>query len=193
MAKDFFERIKRQARAKGIEGTSREAREWFRKKAREIRSTPNKILENGDKTVTSPSIGKMYFYFYDAKTKDVLPYWDKFPLTIVIERYRDGFLGLNLHYLSPKARGALFDKLMEYSSDKNLDDRTRLQLSYSLLKGAANVPEFRPTVKRYLNTQMKSRMLEIHPENWLPAVFLPVARFQKASNTKVWSSSRQKY
>lgn len=190
---DFFDRIQRQARAQGIEGTSRASREWFRKKAREIRSTPNKVLESGDKTVSKPSIGNMYFYFYDAKTKEILPYWDRFPLTIVIDVYNDGFLGLNLHYLPPKARGVLLDKLLQYANNDKLDRTTKLKLSYNLLKNASNLKEFRPTIKRYLISQLKSQMLEVHPENWLPSVFLPVARFQKASNTTVWSDSKTKF
>ena len=38
-------------------------------------------------------------FFYDAKTQDKLPYWDYFPLCIPIKKYKNGFMGLNLHYL----------------------------------------------------------------------------------------------
>ena len=42
----------------------------------------------------------MYFFRYDPKFRTTLPMFDKYPLVIVVERYTDGFLGLNMHYLT---------------------------------------------------------------------------------------------
>ena len=33
----------------------------------------------------------MYTFFYDPKTKDKLPYYDRFPVVIINEIYPDGF------------------------------------------------------------------------------------------------------
>lgn len=49
-------------------------------------------------------IGKVYLFEYDPKFKAFLRHWDKYPLTLVLDTYDDGFLGANLHYISPKAR-----------------------------------------------------------------------------------------
>ena len=46
------------------------------------------------------------------KLKNKLPYYDRFPLTLPIEQYSDGFLGINLHYLSILMRIRLLDRLM---------------------------------------------------------------------------------
>ena len=73
-------------------------------------------------------IGKMYFYFYDPKTKDTMPYYDLIPLVIPIERYNDGFLGLSLHYIHPKHRMILFDKLSDTISKNTYDENTKLKI-----------------------------------------------------------------
>jgi len=49
-------------------------------------------------------LGKMYFFVYNPKHKITLPYYDMFPLVLPIERYSNGFLGINFHFLAPKDR-----------------------------------------------------------------------------------------
>ena len=59
-------------------------------------------------SVTKPQPGKLYAYMYDAKHKDTLPFWDKFPLIVYLGLGKQGtttlMYGLNLHYIPPKAR-----------------------------------------------------------------------------------------
>ena len=45
-------------------------------------------------------IGRLNMFLYDPKYKDKLPYYDVFPLVLPIQRYSDGFLGINFHYLT---------------------------------------------------------------------------------------------
>ena len=190
---DFFDKVRLAAQRQGITGVERNAREWFRKKVRSLSRgvTSKNLMNQGNTFHARPKIGNMYFYYYDPKHKDKLPYYDKFPLTIVIEQYRDGFLGLNLHYLSPKMRGVFMSKLLDLTSG-NLDEKSKLEISYKFLKGAAKYKEFRPCVKRYLYSHMKSRAMKVEPLDWLPAVFLPVAQFKGKSKSGVWSDSRLK-
>jgi len=56
-------------------------------------------------------LGKMYFFVYNPKHKMTLPYYDMFPLVLPVERYSDGFLGINFHYLAPKERAHLLDEI----------------------------------------------------------------------------------
>ena len=86
-------------------------------------------------------VEKMYFYFYDPKHKDTLPYYDRFPLVIPIERYPDGFLGLNLHYIHPKQRIILLDKLSDVATNNRFDDKTKLRISYEYLAAASKAFE----------------------------------------------------
>jgi hypothetical protein len=138
-------------------------------------------------------IGRMYFYFYDPKTKDSMPYYDRFPLVIPIERYNDGFLGLNLHYIHPKNRMILLDKLSDTISNDTYDENTKLKINYRYLAAASRVFEATPCIKRYLFTQIESRFLEITADEWDIAALLPVESFVGASTSKVYADSRKKF
>jgi len=135
-------------------------------------------------------IGRMLMYFYDPKTKDKLPYYDRFPLVIPIEFYPDGFLGINLHYLPQAYRARLMDVLYNtIYGDKYLDEKKVIQISYSILKSAAKTPLFEPCIKRYLYGHVRSRFLVLDPLDWQIAIFLPTERFEKASTTAVQALS----
>ena len=188
----FFEKIRLKMRRYGMKSLTRGARNWLTDNVNKTRKSPNrqKLLAEGQ-TAAEALVGKMFMYFYDAKTKDDLPYWDKFPLIFVVELYEDGWLGLNLHYLPLLLRAKLFDKLLEYANDKSLDKITKLRLSYGLLKSVSQFPEVRPTIKRYLAQQVKSQLLNIEPVDWEIAVFLPVEQFQKQQKERVWADSKR--
>jgi hypothetical protein len=135
----------------------------------------------------------MYFYFYTPKLKDSLPYYDRFPLVIPIEQYPDGFLGLNLHYIHPKQRVVLLDKLSDTTNNDKYDETTKLRLNYAYLKAAANAFEATPCIKRYLFSNISSRFLEISADEWDIAAFLPTDSFVGATESKVYSDSRKKF
>ena len=135
-----------------------------------------------------PVIGQMYFFIYDAKLKDELPYWDRFPLVIPVNYYDNGFLGLNLHYLPPMQRAILLDKLMDYKKAYKTP-RAFMKVSYALLKSAVKSSLFAPTVHRYLTSHVKTAFVKVESEYWERAARLPVQQFQKASSAQVWKDS----
>jgi hypothetical protein len=188
----FDEILSKGIRAGKIPGRTVDAREWFRDVAKDTRVTPSRMISGNKSKLTSRTeIGSMYLFEYDAKHKAKLPYFDSFPLIFKIESYDDGFLGINLHYLPPRLRARLMDALYGLITDKRYDEKTALALSYKILNGAAKYNAFKPCVKRYLNTQVKSRFVEIDSVEWDIALFLPMARFN-ASLSKVYSDSRRK-
>lgn len=189
----LIDRINQQLSKEGYLPRTRQARDWLRKKVSSLNPSPRTLLKDMERLRTNSVIGRMYFYFYDPKTKDSLPYYDKFPLVIPIEQYPDGFLGLNLHYIHPKQRIILLDKLSEFASNSKFNEATRLRLSYDLLGRASNLFEHTPCIKRYLYSQVKSRFLEITADEWDIAALLPVENFEGASTSKVWSDSRKKF
>ncbi len=192
MVKTLMDRIKESLAGKGYGPRSREARTWLQSKVSSLRPTKGELMKDRERMRNKSFIGRMYFYFYDPKTKDTLPYYDKFPLVIPIERYPDGFLGLNLHYIHPKQRIILLDKLSSILTDHNYDEKTRLRISYSYLANASKLFEATPCIKRYLYSHVQSRFLEITADEWDIAVMLPVESFAKATKEKVWSDSREK-
>lgn len=174
----LFDRIKKKLREKGIEPGSNAARAWIFSKMRELNPTREKLMR-GPHLRGSTIVGKMFFYFYNPKTKDKLPRWDRFPLVIPIEMYSDGFLGLNLHYVSASARFGILGALSEYRNNDKYDETTRLRLSYDLLKKASKLQIIEPCIKRYLYSHVESQFVEIQADEWDIAILLPVEKFER--------------
>jgi hypothetical protein len=169
------------------------AREWFREKAKGLgKVTESSILrDNTDRLKNRTTVGRMYFFLYDAKHKDTLPYYDKFPLIFPVDRLKDGFTGVNFHYLPLHLRAQLMDALYDITNNTKYDESTKLRLSYSVLKGAEKFKLFRPTFKRYLTSQVRSRFVQIEPAEWDIALWLQTEMFIGASKTKVWTDSKK--
>lgn len=189
----LINRLKESLGEQGYQPRTQLARNWLKKKIQELKPSRQALLRDRERLRSSSFIGRMYFYYYDPKTKDKLPYWDRFPLVIPIERYNDGFLGLNLHYIHPKSRLILLDKLSEYATNDRYDEKTRLRLSYDLLSSASKAFEVTPCIKRYLFSHIESRFIEITADEWDIAVLLPFENFQGATKNKVWSDSRKNF
>jgi hypothetical protein len=192
MAK-LIDKIKTSLAKEGLTPRTNASRAWLRAKVKELKPTSDKLMTDRQRLKNKSMIGRMYFYFYDPKTKDSMPYYDRFPLVIPIERYNDGFLGLNLHYIHPKNRMILLDKLSDTISNDTYDENTKLKINYRYLAAASKVFEATPCIKRYLFTQIESRFLEITADEWDIAALLPVESFVGASTSKVYADSRKKF
>lgn len=168
-----------------------DARQWFRDQAMQVRSINTKRLMMDPNKTSVILPGKMYHVFYDPKHAKTLPYYDKFPLIFPFRIVKGGFYAINLHYLPPDLRAKLMDTLYDLT-DKRYKKEARLRLSYQVLQSAAKYRFFKPCVKQYLTSHLRSRFLEIPYEQWELAVFLPTERFEKATKAKVWSESRSK-
>lgn len=191
--KTLIQRIQDSLAKEGLQVRTNLARSWLQSKVRNLNATPDKVMRDRQRLVDTTIIGKTYFFFYDPKTKDSLPYYDRFPLVIPIDQYRDGFLGLNLHYIQPRDRVILLDKLSTTLNNKNYNETTKFRINYAYLSGASRAFESTPCVKRYLFRHIDSRFLHIPANEWDIAAMLPVERFQKATKQKVFAESRKKY
>ena len=189
----LIKRIQTSLAKEGLTPRTNAAREWLRSKVKSLNPTPQSLMRDRERLRNNSFIGRMYFYFYDPKHKDTLPYYDRFPLVIPIERYSDGFPGLNLHYIHPKQRIILLDKLSDVATNKRFDDKTKLRISYEYLAAASKAFEATPCIKRYLFSHIDSRFLEISAEEWDIAVMLPVESFVGATTSKVYADSRKKF
>ena len=189
----LIDRIQNSLSKEGITARTNASRQWLFSKVKTLNVSSSNLMKDNNRLVDNTIVGKMYFFYYSPKLKDSLPYYDRFPLVIPIEQYSNGFLGLNLHYIHPKQRIILLDKLSEVISDKNYDENTKLRINYSFLKSSSKFYEKGPCMKQYLFQFVKSRFLEIKSNEWDIASFLPAEDFQKATTSKVWSESRKKY
>ena len=168
------------------------ARAWYRNASREIGTVNEtgffKDKENNFRNFFA--IGSMYLFYYDPKHKATLPYYDRVPLVFPIGPAPGGFLGINLHYLPYDLRAQLMDALYSTANNNKFNNTTKLQISYNILKSAAKFRGFEPTVKHYLLANIRSKFILIKPLEWDIALFLNIAKFEKASQTKVWQDSR---
>ena len=189
---NLFQKLELAAFRKGITPRTAESRAWFQNQAGYLGRINNNALlkEPVLKTESDQIPGGMFMYFYDPKTKATLPYYDKFPLTVIVGPAPGGFTGLNLHYLPMVLRAKLLDALMDITSDKKYDDNTKFNLSYNTLKKASKMRYFKPCFKRYLTANVKSRFARVPASEWEIATFLPTASFEKESKTTVWADSR---
>lgn len=183
---NLFQTLEIEAFRAGITPRTKESIEWFRKKARQLyRGRDNNInrkklmqdneLELKNRPITRTGdgpVGNMYMFFYDAKYKDTLPYYDAFPLILMMGPAKGGFYGLNLHYLPPVLRAKALDAAL----------------------GGDGVPKkfIDPMIHRYLFKHVRSRFALVDKPEWEIATFLPTADWNKASATKVYQDSRRK-
>lgn len=158
--------------------TNQQLADWFTGKAKDAAGIRRAIVNTDSRAEDNTVIGKLYFFKYDPKWKAILPIYDKFPMVFPIERYIDGFLGLNLHYLNTAERMYLLGMLTRFATNMNLTPGTRLKLSYDVLQSSKTLStEARPCIKRYLFGHVRSKFIQVLPEEWEKACQLPVELF----------------
>ena len=147
-----------------------ESMDWMKDRSQVI--SQNIVKEMSSRTEKVSRWGHIYQFVYEAKTKSKLKYYDFFPMSIVLEKYKDGFLGINLHYLPLTMRFMFMEQLWKYVSTQteDFDDDTRIILRYKMLKTISGKKYFRPCLKRYLYSHMKTPMYHIPANKWMYAM-----------------------
>jgi len=144
------------------------------------REAPNKIAPTGLKRTAG--FGDLYCYHYDPKYKKTLPYYDAFPLIMLIGSDKETFLGCNFHYLNPRFRAILLDKL-----------NAKVGKGIPKWKSLSKIKEIAPTIKRYRFDHIDKKVIQIKEDEKEIAIFLPLERFRKSSKSAVWSDSKGKF
>lgn len=174
---------------------TRQSFEWFRKNIRTelgsgFSSSAYAEINRGKyfgSKVDRAVMGGMYFFRYDPKHKDTLPYYDKFPLILLFALDKEHFWGINLHYITPTQRGEILLKLYQINNISDEDmNKKRIKLSYQLLMALSKDKFVKHAVKCYLYTHVKSRFIRVHQDQWISSVYLPVEMFEKQGKHKVW-------
>lgn len=141
--------------------------------------------------------GTMMFFEYDAKHKDTLPVWDRYPLVFAWDIWKGGedkygepgvtyFIGINLHYLPPRLRYLAMKALLTKRNEKRYRKSTRLKISWQILQGLSNTKYFKHSVKMYRMDHVRSKFIKIPAQSWEMVVYLPLARWQKGSKKEAW-------
>ena len=190
---NIFQKLELAAFRNQITPRTKESRAWFMKKAKVIKGINREALmkeeplDRGARRI----IGSMQMFFYDPKYKETLPYYDRFPLAIIVKPAKGGFLGMNLHYLPPILRAKFLDALMDNVTSKKSPD-AKFQLTTRLLAGTSELEYYKPCIKHYLTEHVRSKFAEVKAPEWEIATFLPTASFVKAGTQKIYRDSRKK-
>ena len=167
-----------QMKIKGLEGTLRN--QWTQTNApkfyREAETKVNpKVLR------LRANLGDLFCYYYNPKHRMTLPYYDRFPMIMLIGYEKETFLGLNFHYLNPRIRAILLD-------------RVTAKIAGGLIRWEKimRIPQIAPTVKRYRYDHIVRKVIPIEEKENEIAIFLPLERFKKASKSKVWADSKKR-
>lgn len=185
--------LEQEALSAGMTLRTQGSMDWFRKRAHDIRRVNRTELmkEEGIQLRNRSAIGRMYHWFYQPKHRETLPYYDSFPLGIIVGPAKGGFYGLNLHYLPPLTRASFLDSLMDIATNKKFDDNTKFKITYQTLIGASKYREFKPTFKHYLSDQVRSRFALIPASEWEKVIFLPTADWQKSGARNVYRDTKR--
>ena len=190
---NLFAKVEQEAFRAGITPRTKQSRDWFRSKLASMGKVSRSSLMRDEQlklvNKSQPLIGSMNMFFYDPKHKDTLPYYDRFPLSVIVGPAAGGVYGLNLHYLQPTLRARMLDALMDVTNNNKYDDSTRFEISYKLLTATSKLKFFKPCYKHYLFAHVKSRLARVSAPEWEIATFLPTADFE-GSKSKVYSDSR---
>ena len=192
MAGRLFDKLEQEAFRAGIAARTKASMEWFRSTVSNRKVSRAALIGDGP-TRSRQVYGSMYNFQYDPKTKQTLPYYDRFPLCIPVQKAKGGFYGLNLHYLHPLIRAQFLDELYDITNNNKYDRTTKMNVTYQLLKSTSRMRFFKPCLKHYLSNQIQSPLLLIEPADWEIAIFLPTESFRKVDKNTVWNESRSKF
>ena len=128
------------------------------------------------------SLGDLFCYYYNPKYRKTLPYYDMFPMIMLLSAEKETFLGINFHYLRPKWRAILLDRVTAKIGG-GIPKWSKLR----------NIKQIAPTIKRYRFDHIMRKVIPIEEDEQEIAIFLPTERFKKAGKAKVWSESERKF
>jgi|GEM_PF-970402 len=167
--------------------------DWFRKRVTKNFSSVRTARMFRDQELFSDglTLGRMAFFEYDAKHKDTLPLWDRYPLVIPFNAYRakDGteiVLGLNFHYLAPVLRMAAFRALLKFKTNDRFNKKTKLDFSWKVIMALSQHKYFEHAVHAYRMDHVRSKFVDIPAQSYELVLFLPLARWQKGSKSEAW-------
>lgn len=197
----IYKPIFEKAKEEGFKAYSKQSREWFYQTLLYMRNLTERRFVMDPELKLKPRFktGRMYMFGYDPKGKDTLPYYDTFPLVILVDKVPGGFRGINLHYLHPFDRAKLLDSLMkrflfEPKTSRGVSvTKTKLRISYAKLESSFQFRRFKPAFKRYSDEQVKTRIILVPPKHWETSLFLPSENFQGDNKRKVWRDSIKKF
>ena len=156
---------------------------WYNEKVKDLISIsekPSELLSKWERRRNKVQLFRFNMFFYDAKTKKNLPYFDMFPLVFPLRRFGDTFTGINVHYLPPSFREDFFNIYTRFKLNDEFDETTLYRMTWSKI---SRFKVMRPLLRKYSLSNIKSRFLVLRADEVPIAMSLPLTRLVKP-NTK---------
>jgi hypothetical protein len=189
----IFEKTSNEVRQEEITPRTKESMLWLTQKMKTIRlnSRPEvlrspELKQRKQLLPTRPMIGSMHMFKYRPKHKATLPYYDEYPVVILVGKAEGGFLGLNLHYLPPVLRSRFLQFMYEKTNNNKFDETTRFTAMWKRINKGATRRYLAPMIKHYLTSNIPGYIAQVQSNEWEIASYLPFQRFRKANQNKVW-------
>jgi hypothetical protein len=165
--------------------TAKNAYEWFLKEAEDKNSKRVQLNVN---PLLLP--GKIYVFKYNAKYKNILDYWDKHPIVLVLGYVMRGnnklILGLNISWYPPSARKYIIDKIREIYESKYKDaiikngfkanDQSPVYMDLYRLKILLDPYGLSFALRQYIPSNILSPKYCVCYEDWDKAILLDQPR-----------------
>ena len=193
----IIEQYRKEMEDQGVEPRSRDSQKWFEEKLKDLtRPINRRQLQSetmGLRGIMTPHVGRMYLFFYMPEGVLTLPYYDMFPVVILMKMEKEYFQGLNLHYLPLDLKQEFFEKILTRASKSTFDKQTFLRIDYDYLNQFRKFRAFRPCFKQYRLKNVRGRIINVPSSEWEIVMNLPVALWRKRSEDIVHIDSRKMY
>lgn len=182
-------------RSRTLTTRTKQSLEWYRKKIQMLFGTKpidaKQIFER-NRYQPMPIPGHLIIFKYNPKYAKTLPYYDTFPLVLVLHKAKRGFIGLNMHYLRLTHRAYFMALLYDFQKYDMKNKQVIINIKYQILKSTRRLSYYKPCIKRYLNSRIGSLFYNVPPDEWDIALFLPFEHFVKETKENVWKESKRK-
>ena len=147
-----------------------------------------KMMQSGGRRIKDMRLGRMYFFRYEPIAGYKYNY-DAFPLVFMLYEDPDNFSGINFHYLSPKLRAILLGHMLNFLSDQDFSNRTRLfaRKFMQIIQTNKRFRHAKAIFKNYRPEHIQSKVIQVHPLDWELAIMVPTERFKTPSGGRIAS------
>jgi len=144
------------------------------------------------KPTTKLISGKMYLYRYQAESK----YYNKFPLIFMLRKKGDLFEGIDFHYIDLGRRIELYENMKPFFSTKGITEKTILFVKKfrTIMHRSKSFRGAVVSFRKYKKENIKSKIIEVSPNNWLTALRQPAEMFVTSEgkiirSTNIWKET----
>jgi len=179
MANTIFDTITEEKEIYEIEEGENPSFAWYNEKVKDLISmseNPGELLSKWEWRTNKIQLFHFNMFFYDAKTKNTLPYFDMFPLVFPLRRFGDSFTGVNVHYLPAAFKEQFYQIFTRFKLNDKFDETTLYRMTWSKI---SRFKVMRPLIRKYSLSNIKSRYLILRADEVPIAMSLPLTRLVK--------------